>query len=104
MTIERLNTRLAQARPSATYRIIDRVAARRAEGASIISLCAGEPDFDTPEHIRQAGIDAIRNGHTRYTQVAGVRALRKPWRRSSVAKTAWTSPGRTPWSATAASM
>ncbi|HAA42163.1 MAG TPA: aspartate aminotransferase [Pseudomonas sp.] len=77
MTIERLNTRLAQARPSATYRIIDRVAARRAEGASIISLCAGEPDFDTPEHIRQAGIDAIRNGHTRYTQVAGVRALRE---------------------------
>ena len=77
MTIERLNTRLAQARPSATYRIIDRVAARRAEGASLISLCAGEPDFDTPEHIRQAGIDAIRNGHTRYTQVAGVRALRE---------------------------
>jgi len=71
-----LNKRLAQAQPSATYRIIDRVAARRAEGATIISLCAGEPDFDTPEHIRQAGIEAIRNGHTRYTQVAGVRALR----------------------------
>ncbi|MGY2399348.1 pyridoxal phosphate-dependent aminotransferase [Pseudomonas sp. SDO5271_S396] len=77
MNIQRLNTRLAQARPSATYRIIDRVAERRAEGATIISLCAGEPDFDTPEHIRQAGIDAIRNGHTRYTQVAGVRALRE---------------------------
>ncbi|MEW5508910.1 pyridoxal phosphate-dependent aminotransferase [Pseudomonas antarctica] len=77
MTLERLNTRLANAQPSATYRIIDRVAARRAEGAKIISLCAGEPDFDTPEHIRQAGIDAIRNGHTRYTQVAGVRALRE---------------------------
>ncbi|MGY2137974.1 pyridoxal phosphate-dependent aminotransferase [Pseudomonas reactans] len=74
MTI--LNKRLAQAQPSATYRIIDRVAARRAEGETIISLCAGEPDFDTPEHIRQAGIEAIRNGHTRYTQVAGVRALR----------------------------
>ncbi|NVZ22353.1 pyridoxal phosphate-dependent aminotransferase [Pseudomonas costantinii] len=77
MNLERLNKRLAQAQPSATYRIIDRVAARRAEGAKIISLCAGEPDFDTPEHIRQAGIDAIRNGHTRYTQVAGVRALRE---------------------------
>ncbi|WP_338570261.1 pyridoxal phosphate-dependent aminotransferase [Pseudomonas canadensis] len=72
-----LNKRLAQAQPSATYRIIDRVAARRAEGEKIISLCAGEPDFDTPEHIRQAGIEAIRNGHTRYTQVAGVRALRE---------------------------
>ncbi|MGU9824921.1 pyridoxal phosphate-dependent aminotransferase [Pseudomonas sp. LF090] len=77
MTLERLNARLAHAQPSATYRIIDRVATRRAEGAQIISLCAGEPDFDTPEHIRQAGIDAIRNGHTRYTQVAGVRALRE---------------------------
>ncbi|MGY2364073.1 pyridoxal phosphate-dependent aminotransferase [Pseudomonas azotoformans] len=72
-----LNKRLAQAQPSATYRIIDRVAARRAEGETIISLCAGEPDFDTPEHIRRAGIEAIRNGHTRYTQVAGVRALRE---------------------------
>ena len=72
-----LNKRLAQAQPSATYRIIDRVAARRAEGATVISLCAGEPDFDTPEHVRQAGIEAIRNGHTRYTQVAGVRALRE---------------------------
>ncbi|OPA90089.1 aspartate aminotransferase [Pseudomonas fluorescens] len=77
MNIERLNKRLAQAQPSATYRIIDRVAERRAQGVNIISLCAGEPDFDTPEHIRQAGIDAIRNGHTRYTQVAGVRALRE---------------------------
>ncbi|MGY2044280.1 pyridoxal phosphate-dependent aminotransferase [Pseudomonas pergaminensis] len=72
-----LNKRLSQAQPSATYRIIDRVAARRAEGATIISLCAGEPDFDTPAHIREAGIEAIRNGHTRYTQVAGVRALRE---------------------------
>ncbi|MGY2231108.1 pyridoxal phosphate-dependent aminotransferase [Pseudomonas tolaasii] len=77
MNLQRLNKRLAQAQPSATYRIIDRVAERRAQGEKIISLCAGEPDFDTPEHIRQAGIDAIRNGHTRYTQVAGVRALRE---------------------------
>jgi len=43
------------------------VAARRAEGARIISLCAGEPDFDTPVHVRAAAIDAINNGHTRYT-------------------------------------
>jgi len=72
-----LNRRLEAAKPSATYKIIDRVAARRAEGAKIISLCAGEPDFDTPEHIRVAAISAIDNGHTRYTQVAGLRALRE---------------------------
>ncbi|NWE25066.1 pyridoxal phosphate-dependent aminotransferase [Pseudomonas gingeri] len=75
--IQRLNARLASAQPSATYRIIDRVAERRAQGATIISLCAGEPDFDTPAHIRAAAIDAIEHGHTRYTQVAGVRALRE---------------------------
>lgn len=75
--IQRLNQRLAEAQPSATYRIIDRVAERRAQGAKIISLCAGEPDFDTPKHVRDAAIQAIENGHTRYTQVAGVRSLRE---------------------------
>ena len=75
--IQRLNQRLAIAQPSATYRIIDRVAERRAQGAKIISLCAGEPDFDTPEHVRKAAIQAIEHGHTRYTQVAGVRSLRE---------------------------
>ena len=75
--IQRLNQRLAGAQPSATYRIMDRVAERRAQGATIISLCAGEPDFDTPEHVRAAAIDAIEHGHTRYTQVAGVRSLRE---------------------------
>ena len=75
--IQRLNQRLASAQPSATYRIMDRVADRRAQGATIISLCAGEPDFDTPEHVRAAAIDAIEHGHTRYTQVAGVRSLRE---------------------------
>ncbi|WP_419735620.1 pyridoxal phosphate-dependent aminotransferase [Pseudomonas sp. COR18] len=77
MSLKTLNRRLEAAKPSATYKIIDRVAARRAEGAKIISLCAGEPDFDTPEHIRAAAISAINHGHTRYTQVAGLRALRE---------------------------
>lgn len=72
-----LNRFLTEARPSATYKVMDRVAARRASGAAVISLSAGEPDFDTPEHIREAGIAAIRAGHTRYTQVAGLRALRE---------------------------
>ncbi len=72
-----LNRFLAEARPSATYQMMDRVAARRASGAQVISLSAGEPDFDTPEHVREAGIAAIRAGQTRYTQVAGMRALRE---------------------------
>jgi len=77
VSLATLNRRLEAAKPSATYKIIDRVAARRADGAKIISLCAGEPDFDTPEHIRAAAISAIDNGHTRYTQVAGLRTLRE---------------------------
>jgi aspartate aminotransferase len=57
--------------------MMDRVAARRSGGASVISLSAGEPDFDTPAHIREAAIEAIRAGHTRYTQAAGMRSLRE---------------------------
>ncbi|CAE6735211.1 pyridoxal phosphate-dependent aminotransferase [Paraburkholderia nemoris] len=74
---ERLNVHLAKAQASATYRMMDRVAARRASGARVISLSAGEPDFDTPMHICDAAVDAIRAGHTRYTQVAGMRSLRE---------------------------
>ncbi|MBP0622372.1 pyridoxal phosphate-dependent aminotransferase [Cupriavidus consociatus] len=75
--IQRLNVHLASAQPSATYRMMDRVAAKRATGAKVISLSAGEPDFDTPPHVCEAAIGAIRAGHTRYTQVAGLRALRE---------------------------
>ncbi|WP_407309023.1 pyridoxal phosphate-dependent aminotransferase [Pseudomonas sp. nanlin1] len=91
--IQRLNQRLANAQPSATYRIMDRVAERRAQGAKIISLCAGEPDFDTPKHVREAAIHAIDHGHTRYTQVAGVRSLREAvaakFRRENGLDVAW---------------
>ncbi|AYH27107.1 pyridoxal phosphate-dependent aminotransferase [Yersinia enterocolitica] len=72
-----LNNFLAAALPSATYKVIDRVTALRSAGARIISLSAGEPDLDTPEFVREAGIAAIRSGHTRYTQVAGLRSLRE---------------------------
>lgn len=75
--VDGLNRFLAAAKPSATYKVMDRVAARRAAGAKVISLSAGEPDFNTPSHICEAGIDAIRSGQTRYTQVAGLRALRE---------------------------
>ncbi|CAJ0796941.1 pyridoxal phosphate-dependent aminotransferase [Ralstonia holmesii] len=75
--IHGLNRFLASAKPSATYKVMDRVAASRASGAKVISLSAGEPDFDTPAHVCEAGIAAIRAGHTRYTQVAGLRVLRE---------------------------
>lgn len=53
-----------------------RAAALRAAGRDIISLTAGEPDFDTPAHIAEAGITAIREGHTRYTDVGGTPELK----------------------------
>jgi aspartate aminotransferase len=72
-----LNIHLAKAQPSTTYQMMDRVAARRASGANVISLSAGEPDFDTPKHVCDAAIEAIRAGHTRYTPVSGIRPLRE---------------------------
>lgn len=91
--IQRLNENLASAQPSATYRMMDRVAAKRASGAKVISLSAGEPDFDTPVHVCDAAVDAIRQGHTRYTQVAGLRALREAvaakFRRENGLDVAW---------------
>jgi aspartate aminotransferase len=72
-----LNVHLAKAQPSTTYQMMDRVAARRASGATVISLSAGEPDFDTPKHVCEAAIDAIRAGHTRYAPVSGTRSLRE---------------------------
>ena len=73
----RLNARVAAAAPSATYRMMERAFARKAAGLPVISLTAGEPDFDTPAHVCDAAISAIRAGHTRYTPVAGLRALRE---------------------------
>jgi aspartate aminotransferase len=63
-------------KPSPTVALTGRVAQLKAEGKDIISLGVGEPDFDTPSHIAQAGIDAIRKGHTRYTPVEGIAELK----------------------------
>lgn len=70
-------SRIQGMKSSPTIAMAERARELRARGRSIISLASGEPDFDTPQHIRQAGIDAIRRGETRYTDVAGTPALRK---------------------------
>ncbi|HUW80880.1 MAG TPA: aminotransferase class I/II-fold pyridoxal phosphate-dependent enzyme, partial [Acidocella sp.] len=69
--------RLNRISPSQTIAISSKARALKAAGRDIISLSAGEPDFDTPEHIKQAAITAIQNGDTKYTDVAGTPALRK---------------------------
>ncbi|PKL95573.1 MAG: aspartate aminotransferase [Gammaproteobacteria bacterium HGW-Gammaproteobacteria-8] len=68
--------RVAQVKPSATIAMSMKAAELRAEGRDIIALSMGEPDFDTPDHIQQAAIDAIRDGQTRYTAVDGTTGLK----------------------------
>ena len=74
---EKLATRVRQLKPSATLAINAKAKALKAQGIDIINLSAGEPDFDTPTHIKEAAIKAIRNGFTRYTPVAGIPELRE---------------------------
>ena len=76
MTI-RLSSRVAQVKPSATIAMSMKAAELRAQGRDIISLSMGEPDFDTPEHVRAAAIRAINEGQTRYTAVDGTPALKQ---------------------------
>jgi aspartate aminotransferase len=69
--------RLNRISASPTMAITAKARALKAEGKDIISLSAGEPDFDTPDHVKQAAIEAIQAGDTKYTDVAGTLALRK---------------------------
>jgi aspartate aminotransferase len=69
--------RLNKISPSQTIAISTKARALKAEGRDIISLSAGEPDFDTPGNVKQAAIRAIESGDTKYTDVAGTPALRK---------------------------
>ncbi len=71
-----LSQRLSRVKPSPTMAITARAAELKAAGKDIISLSAGEPDFDTPAHIRAAAKAAIDAGHTRYTTVDGTPALK----------------------------
>ena len=72
-----LAARLNRISPSQTMVITAKARAMKAAGQDVISLSAGEPDFDTPAHIKQAAIAAIEAGETKYTDVAGTPALRR---------------------------
>ncbi len=68
--------RLSAVKPSPTMAVTAKAAELKASGKDVIGLGAGEPDFDTPEHIKQAAIDALARGETKYTPVAGTPALK----------------------------
>jgi aspartate aminotransferase len=71
-----VSRRVQRVKPSPTLAVTARAARLKAEGKDVIGLGAGEPDFDTPAHVAQAGIDAIKTGFTRYTNVDGVNELK----------------------------
>ncbi len=74
MTI--LSNRVGKVKPSATLAVTAKANELKAQGIQIVPMGSGEPDFDTPIHVQQAGIDAIKNGQTRYTAVDGTPELK----------------------------
>ena len=68
---------LNRIKPSATMVITAKAAQLKREGKKVIGLSAGEPDFDTPDHVKVAAIDAINKGYTKYTNVEGIPELRQ---------------------------
>ncbi|MBI0001978.1 pyridoxal phosphate-dependent aminotransferase [Bartonella sp. W8122] len=68
---------LSRIKPSATIAVAQKARDLKATGRDVISLGAGEPDFDTPDNIKNAAIEAIRQGKTKYTPVAGIPELRQ---------------------------
>jgi aspartate aminotransferase len=71
-----VSRRVQRVKPSPTLAVTARAAKLKAQGKDVIGLGAGEPDFDTPTHIAEAGIEAIRKGFTRYTNVDGIDELK----------------------------
>jgi aspartate aminotransferase len=73
----RLAARTALIKPSVTLAIAAKAGKLRSEGVDVVNFSAGEPDFDTPENIKSAAVDAIRKGMTKYTDVRGIEPLRE---------------------------
>ncbi len=72
----KLSSRMQVIKPSPTMAVVGAAAALRAQGIDVVSFGAGEPDFDTPEHIKEAAREAMRRGQTKYTPVEGTADVR----------------------------
>ncbi|HKY63619.1 MAG TPA: pyridoxal phosphate-dependent aminotransferase [bacterium] len=71
-----LAKRIAKVKPSPTLAIDSKAKAMKAEGIDVVGFGAGEPDFDTPEHVKQAAVEALKAGKTKYTPVGGINELK----------------------------
>ena len=74
---DRISDNLSRVAPSATMAMTQAARDMKASGVDVIGLAAGEPDFDTPDHIKEAACRAIRNGKTNYTNVDGITELKE---------------------------
>ena len=72
-----MNNRIAAIQPSVTLGITSKAKRMKAEGLDVCSFAAGEPDFDTPQVVKSAAIDALNAGHTKYAPVPGLPQLRQ---------------------------
>ena len=71
-----ISNRAQSIKPSATVSVSAKANELHAKGIDVINLSVGEPDFDTPDSIKEAAIQAIKDGHTKYTDVDGTPALK----------------------------
>jgi aspartate aminotransferase len=85
-----LNKQLQRFQPSAINSIFSLISRLKADGIDILDLSIGEPDFNTPEHIKQAAIDAIRADNTKYTPSDGTKALKLAVINCYPVSTSWT--------------
>ena len=72
-----LSHNISRVKPSPTIAMSSLATQMKSEGRDIISLSAGEPDFDTPDHIKNAAIEAINSGQTKYTDPDGMKILKE---------------------------
>ena len=73
----KLAKRIDRIQPSATLAMTSKAAELRAQGKDVLNMSVGEPDFNTPSNIISAAIDAMNNGHTRYTPGGGTKELKQ---------------------------
>lgn len=73
----RLSARLKKINPSSTLAITSKARKLKSEGCDVVSFAAGEPDFDTPDFVKEAAIEAIKSGFTKYTPTTGTPELKK---------------------------
>ena len=86
--MNQLSDRLNRLSPSATLAMSQKSSELKAQGVDVINLSVGEPDFNTPDHIKAAAIKAVEENYSRYSPVPGYPALREAI--SAKLKTAWT--------------